>query len=315
MNRAAAAALALATACSGGDPGGATEGFPQPAGTAAVSFSVDDRLNQVFDPLQLEWKGAMIYDPSTRRAVSDATWAGPYAPLYDDGPWDKRNPATGQPGHEGRGATANDHILGATVFMKAPATIAEWITFGEVAYGLNDIRYDQEYGGGWLWPYPENGTFSLDINQRELILPVLVLPAFGQTDLRLTLDLAQLPAGWDTSQVEVKGSAWCWAPVVLSDDGTKGDLVAGDGIFTFVLSWWVGRGHPFNHTGLLASGALPEFIWMLGGVEYKEGGSVALTTGVGAEVLPRGGSWTPLEVLVQQVPNDVGARNSYVVVP
>ncbi len=315
MKRTAFAAMVLVNACSGGGSGDATAGFPQPAGTAAVSFSVDDRLNQVFDPLQLEWKGAMIYDPGTRVAVSDASWTGPYAPLYDDGPWDQRNPTTGQPGHEGRGATANDHVFGATVFMKAPATIAEWVAFGEVGYGLVDVRYEQDYGNGWLWPSSENGAFSLGVNQRELILPVLVLPAFGQIDLRLTLDRAQLPAGWDTSQIEVKGSAWCWAPAVLGDDGTKGDLVAGDGIYTFVLSWWVGRNHPFNHTGLLTSGALTEFVWVLGGVEYKEAGTVALTAGVGAQVLPRGGSWSPLEVALQQVANDFGQRNTYVVVP
>ncbi len=72
-------------------------GFTQPAGTVAVNFTVDDTANKVWKSGELEWKGSMKYDSTTRVVTSLPSWLpGPWAKLYDDGPW-----STG--GHEPEG--------------------------------------------------------------------------------------------------------------------------------------------------------------------------------------------------------------------
>ncbi len=304
---AALVAMALA-ACGGGGGGGTTTtpGFPQPAGTVAVNFTVDDTANKVFTAGQLEWKGAMVYNSTTRKITGpDATWGGPWAPLYDDGPWN-----VDPPGHEPAGSVAGDHKWGVTVFATPPATASFTIE-----YGLNDALYQTNYGNGWIWPPGDNGSFVVNAGATAAInAPGLVLPAFGTTDLQLTLDTNNLgPGTWDPSVVKVKGSAWAWGNITLADDGTKGDATAGDGIYTLELSQYVGVGKPFSHTGLLKSGDKPEFIWVLGtgiGVEYKTPGNVAELTGVAAGTKAAGaGSFTPQTVAI------AANFNTYITVP
>src|SRR5574342_689937 len=53
-------------------------GFIQPPGTVAVNFTVDDPVNQVYQAGDLQWKGAMTYDPATRMITPDSTWGGPW---------------------------------------------------------------------------------------------------------------------------------------------------------------------------------------------------------------------------------------------
>ena len=91
------ASTAALLACGGSNPKPPT--FVQPAGTVVVGFSVDDTANKVFKDKDMQWKGAMIYDAATNKITADATWGGPWASLYDDGPWTAG-------GHEPAGATA-----------------------------------------------------------------------------------------------------------------------------------------------------------------------------------------------------------------
>ncbi|MBK9517579.1 MAG: hypothetical protein IPO09_09540 [Anaeromyxobacter sp.] len=301
MTRASLAGLLLAVAaCSeAGQPAGV-----KPTGYAAVSIAVDDTANRVFAGAELAWKGSFVYDPTTRIAVKDSVWPGPYPALFDDGPWTEG-------GHEGAGAVAGDHVLGATIFVKAPATPEEVASFlGYFEYGLIDVAYERPipeggFGNGWLWAGPL-GSFSIALlSTRDVTARGMTLPAFGATDLRLTLDLSRLdPGDWDTSAVWIKSDAWSWGLVQLLDDGRKGDAAAGDGIFTFVLSEHAGAGRPLLHTGLLRSGQAPEFVWKLGGGldtltgEYKSSEGVALSGGATAATRPPGGSWTALPVLL-----------------
>src|SRR5262249_10177992 len=72
-----AAAVTVALAGCGSESTPATPdarpsgGFMQPAGTVAVSFTVDDTANKVYGPGDLQWKGSMIYDPATRKITKD----------------------------------------------------------------------------------------------------------------------------------------------------------------------------------------------------------------------------------------------------
>lgn len=299
-----AALLAMAIAACGSDSKDKnTCGTPlvtKPAGAVAVSFSVDDTANKLFNDQELEWKGSMAYDPTTWVVTFDTNWAGPsWAPLFDDGGWDCG-------GHEAIGAKAGDHKFGTTVFVQPPAT-------GEqpYEYGLIDRTYEDDFGNGWIWK-GSNGSFTITAGQTtDVTATGMSIPAFGTTDLKLTLDTGSLAGTRDTSAVGVKGSAWAWGSVALNDDGTKGDATAGDGIFTFVLSEHVGAGKEFIHTGLMKAGDKPEFVWVLGdpGVEYKNSSNVCETSGVGAQTKPQGGAFADRTV-------EVGTNgNTFVTVP
>lgn len=308
-----AAVLAVTLAACGGSSSKstpATPGFPQPAGTVAVNFSVDDTANKVFTAGQLKWKGSLLFDATTRKITYDSTWSGGVAragfpTLYDDGPWN-----VDPPGHEPAGSVAGDRKWGVTVFVTPPATGSQ-----AYEYGLIDELYEATYGNGWIW-VGTNGSFNVAAGATAPINATgLTLPAFGTTDLQLTLDTNNLdPATtWDTSVVQVKGSAWAWGNIALADDGTKGDATAGDGIYTFQLSSYVGAGSTRPHTGLLSSGNKPEFIWVLGtgtGVEYKDASSVADLIGVAAATKLAGGAFAPATVTINPANN-----NTWITVP
>ena len=88
------------------------------------------------------------------------------------------------------------------------------------------------------------------------------------------------------------------------DDGTAGDVTSGDGIFSFLLSRNVGA-----HTGLLESGQVAEFVFVLGGVDYRSAG-VCATAGV-AGYLDQGSGLAAVTIEVQAD----GDRNTIVTVP
>jgi hypothetical protein len=282
-----------AAACgSSSDPGPTpTPPFPQPTGTVAVNIKVDDSANKVFTAGQLQWKGAMIYDTTTRKVTADATWGGPFAPLYDDGPWDAG-------GHEPAGAVAGDGIWGVTVFVTPPATGT-----ATYSYGLNDDYYQTHFGNGWIWP-PPNGSFDVAAGATAPVTASgLTLAKFGTTDMQVTIDTSALaPGTWDKTKVEVKGSAWAWGATQLTASGTK---------YTFTLSENVGAGKQFVHTGLLNSGAKPEFVFVFNGLEYKVGGA-ASPVGVTAAVKASGATtWTTVSI----VNSTTGDKNTYITVP
>jgi hypothetical protein len=294
------AALTALVACGGSSSKAAT--WTQPTGFVAVNFSVDDTANQVYKdstltdggvgPSDLQWKGAMLYDPASNKVVADSSWGGPWAALYDDGPWD-------QGGHEPKGAVAGDHIFGTTVFVSNTAAAT-------YAYGLNDNLYQTNYSNGWIWTGP-NGSFAVTAGATtDIKADGLTLKKFGTTDLQLTIDTSTLIAGtWDTSSVRVKGSGWAWGVTGMTVSGTK---------YTFTLSAAVGSGSAFPHSGLLNSGDKPEFIFTFGAgtnpKEYKTPGTNAAVMGVTAGVKAAGAtSFTAVTVGVHCATGSDSATN------
>ncbi len=296
------------------------QGFVQPANTVAVNFRVDDSTNRVYAAGELLWKGSMTYDPATRKITYDANWTGgttghDWAPLYDDGPWDVLNATTGQPGHEPKGSVAGDHKWGVTVFASTVSSDPQYAsglpqTF---EYGLVDANPNYNYG--WIWQ-GGNGTFTVTTaTTPEITAQGMTFSPFGTTNMKLVIDtnalLAKTPP-WDTSTITVKGGPWAWVEVPVYDDGTHGDDLAGDGKYTFVLSNFVGAGTNLTHTGLLKAGDTPEFVFVFGGVEYKDANSAASPDGVTAFVKFAGAAdWTSVPVEVQTT----GYQNTFITTP
>jgi hypothetical protein len=259
-------------------------------GYIAASFRIDDSANKTYTAADyLAWKGSFDFDTETRE-LSYEGWTPPFPLLYDDG-------SIVAGGHEPAGATAGDSIWSVVTYVKVPAA-------GEppVAFEYGAIRNSNANGddGQWIWA-GTNGTFTVAPGDTGAVNPTgLTIPAFGDRDLRLTIDInvvktATIGVGVPFMDVDpalgvaVKSSAWGWFPVLLMDDGLRGDAAANDGIFTMVLSEYEGEGQ-FKHVGLLNQGATPEFVFMFGpfmpngeGPEYKGGdGNVARSEGVTA---------------------------------
>lgn len=310
-------AVSMAVACGGSST--PKQSFPKPAGTVAVNFKVDDRANALFLDKEMQWKGGMLVDPSTRVATADSTWGGKlpdgsagWASLYDDGPWDTCT-GTGTTlscGHEPLGSVPGDHIFGATIFVKPPATGAD-------AYGYGLI--DHKYGDGWLWTgHTADGKFSVAAGATaDIDVEGHTFPKFGTTDVQVTLDknLMDKSTTWDTSKVTIKGSGWSWNEVPLKDDGS--------GKFIFTISSVAGApGKQFSHSGLATSGDKSEFIFVLGGtaaksgLEYKGTDTKALTTGVSGGTKAAGATaFTPATVQIKSAPGDLSNGNTYILVP
>ncbi len=267
--------------------------FPQPAGTVAVNFSVDDTANKVFAAGDLKWKASMKYDETTRKIERDMNWVGPFATLFDDGSWEHG-------GHEPKGAVAADHKWGVTVFAPVPASGSD-----AYEYGLNDDYYERTYGNGWIWQ-GSNGSFTVSAGATaEINTTGATLPAFGTRDLQLTIDLQNLPTDggpFDTSKISVKGSAWLWNPQQLPG------CTAASATCTFTLSEVVGAGHAFPHTGLLAAGAKASFVFVFNTKEFKDSNGTAHTQGVTAKV-KHDTTWTAATVKIGP------DKNTYVDVP
>jgi hypothetical protein len=284
-----------AAACgSSSDPGPTpTPPFPQPAGTVAVNFKVDDTANKVFTAGQMDWKGSMKYDSTTRKVALDSTWGGPFATLYDDGPWSAG-------GHEPAGAVAGDNIWGVTVFVTPPATGS-----ATYEYGLIDNVYQTQFGNGWMWTGP-NGQVAVAAGATaEVNATGLTLAKFGTTDLQVVLDTKNLEPGttWVTTKVTLKSSAWGWSEITVVPDAA--------GKATLTLSDNVGAGKKYSHTGLLLAAAKPEFVWVLNNVEYKKADGTASSTGVTAGTKVTGATtWTNAPVLVNAT-----NKNTYITAP
>jgi hypothetical protein len=262
--------------------------FTKPTGTVAVGISIDDTANKVYKDGEMLWKGGMAYDATTNKVTKDSTWGGPWAPLYDDGPFSKG-------GHEPEGSVAGDHIFGTVVFVTPPTTGSDTYEYGLV---------DHVYNDGWIWAGP-NGTFSVAAGATaDLKADGLALKKFGTTDMQLTINKNQILSGsWDASKVTVKGSAWAWKEMSLTDDGT--------GKFVFTLSAFAGTS-ALPHTGLVNSGDKPAFVFVFNGKEYKNADSSAASAGVTAAVKAQGASgWSAVTVANQTS----GDKNTYITIP
>jgi hypothetical protein len=291
------AIVAAGLACGGSSPSKPPP-FTKPAGTVAVGFSVDDTANKVYADKDLEWKGSMVYDASSNKAIYDSTWGagnGPFAPMYDDGPFSKG-------GHEPENSVAGDHIFGVVIFVTPPATGTQ-----DYNYGLSDSVYQTKFGNGWVWPNANPGTFTVAAGATaDIKADGIALKKFGTTDLQLTIDGNNLVTSstWDKSKVTVKGSAWAWSEVTLTNDGT--------GKFVFTLSNVTGAGKQFPHTGLTNSGDKAQFVFVFNNKEYKDAAGAPSPMGVSAAVKAAGAtSWTPVAVANQPS----GDKNTYVTIP
>jgi len=314
------------------DGGTNTNAFPQPGGTVPVNFIVDDSANKIHAPGALQWKGAFYWTTATRIITPDSSWSGgngtttEFPPLYDDGPW---TDGGHEPAYESDGVTvsvAGDHILGVTVFVYPPDSGTE--TFG---YGLQDTTGCD--GGsltscnGWAWIPDNNGQYSVAAGATAAVTATgQTYPAFSTSDLQLTLDTTHLDTAvkltdggtflWDAGTVEVKGTMTEWSALQLFDDGTHGDAVAHDGIYTFDAKYWLGAGTVFPNSGL-SSGSTPRFAWNLSGVDYKNSGICigwdGGVNGVAAGTEAPGASTftaTPVELATEP-----GGGNTYVTIP
>ncbi len=272
------------------------ERWVQPAGTAKITFFVDDRANQTFADGDMTWTGSWAWNEEDNTIVFSAAWGpddGPYPLLYDDGP-------VSQGGHEMEGAEAGDHIFSTEVYFKAEEET-------EFSYGvLNELGY-------WMWEGP-NGLVSIPAGSTESYTAQgLTLKPFGDIDLKLTVDVGKVNPSfsfieeWDAVNVYVKGSMNMWTPLQILDAGPdidKGDDVAGDGIYTFVQGKNLGK-----HTGLLLDGQHAQFTFVFGkpeedimsASEYKiltEGVQKGAKEGVKAFLSCDGGAtWNAAEIV------------------
>lgn len=284
MNWTLAALLAGSlVACGDDDDGGSPDanagtGFTQPANTVVVNFVVDDSVNKDWKAGELEWKGQFQFDPATRIATFSSDWLAQtpgWAKLYDDGPWNTGTAATA--GHEPKGSVAGDNKWGVAVFVQKPAAGAD-LTVG---YGLRDATNPDRENGGWVWLGASAGSITITSTSTEINAPGQTFPAKGTTDLKLVIDKNNIEAGFTTNTIKVKGSGWGWSEKDMFDDGTNGDDTAADGKYTFVVSQGISRTTP-PYPGLFKTGDKPEWVFVLGGTEYKNSAKESLKTGVTA---------------------------------
>lgn len=275
----------------GGDGGGKTDttGDTSGGGFVWLAFEVDDSANKTFADGEIKWTGSFAWDEKTNTIVHATSWLpdeGPYPPLWDDGP-------LSQGGHEREGATKGDHVFSTQVKL---VTDKDY-TF---EYGaLNELDY-------WMWVGP-NGKFEVKAGQSGTVqVPGLKLSKFGQVDIKITLDTAQLNKAYSkwstkTHKFFVKGTMNQWTPVQLLDDGNKGDDKADDGVLTYVHGKNLGK-----HDGLVSPSDEVQFIFVAtqgdtepeAGLEYK-GSTAAYKDGVSAWASTgTAGSWVSVPVVL-----------------
>lgn len=250
----------------------------RPEGAAVIRFRVSDVANKTYKDGQMKWTGSFRWNAEDNTIVHATSWLptdGPYPVLYDDGPISKG-------GHEPEDAVAGDHIFQCEVYFFADAE--------------NDAEREFEYGvlnewDRWIWIGP-NGTFSVPKGFKDVMeVPGLTIPAFGDKDFLVTLDISKLhpefatitpynPGTGDGYRVYLKSSANSWTPVELLDDGKRGDAVAGDGIFTYVQSSRIQAG---GHDGLVSDGQHVQFVFVfaLDGIAPDDGSEYKVTDEIG----------------------------------
>ncbi len=275
------------------------ERWIQPAGTAKITFFVDDRANQTFADGEMIWTGSFSWDSETNLIVFATSWLptdGPFPLLYDDGP-------VADGGHEMEGSQAGDHIFSTEVYFKAEEETT--LEFGV----LNELNF-------WMWE-GINGTVDIPAGSTDTFnAQGLELKPFGSIDVKVTVNTKSVNEQfgyvleWDKVNVYVKGSMNMWAPVQVLDmgpDANKGDDAADDGIYTFVHGLNLGK-----HTGLLEDGQEGQFTVMfsqgdstyLDAVEYKllSGGvEKGVADGVKAYLSCDGGTtWDEADIVWRQ---------------
>lgn len=260
----------------------------QPAGTATLSFWIDDSANKTYGDGEMQWTGSFTWSEADNTITYATSWLptdGPFPFLYDDGP-------ISAGGHEMEGAVAGDHVFSTEVWLAA----ADDTT---IEYGaLNEL-------GNWIWIGP-NGLVDVPAGSTDRYdLDGMVLPPFGDVNMRVTLDTGALHeefAGVPPKGVFVKGTMNSWTAIQILDDGTGGDEAAGDGVYTYIHKDKLGP-----HDGGLLIGQEAQFVFVIGyseggpdeGVEYKVGGDAA-PEGVAVWTdWETPGTWTAEELLLK----------------
>lgn len=244
-----------------------------PVGNAArIRFQVDDSQNQTYSDGQLVWTGSFSWTAADNTIMPATSWLpedGPYPALYDDGP-------VSQGGHEPEDSAKGDHLFETEILFQAVETTS-------FEYGVLN-EFDR-----WIW-IGLNGVFEVPAGSTAtLTIPGLTIPAFGEVDLKISLDIHSLhPDFADITpfdpltglgyKIYLKGSFNSWTPVQLLDDGNKGDDTAGDGLFTYVQSQNLGP-----HDGTLYPGQHAQLVFVFAmdgfepdeGLEYKAGNQAA----------------------------------------
>ena len=255
------------------DPPPGDARWPQPDGSVAITFLADDTANSTYADGQIQWTGSFVWDKETNTITPTTSWLPDereWPKLFDDGP-------NSQGGHEAEGQVAGDGIHSTEVFF----TATEETTFEFGA--LNEFN-------NWIWIGP-NGVITLEAGQTGRVdAGSVTFPPFGDRDIKVTLDLAQLHADYatisaDTHAMFLKGTMNSWTPVQLLDNGKKGDDTADDGIFTYLHSTKLGP-----HDGPAFVGQHVQFVFVFAladspaedGLEYKSPPDTTLTEGVKA---------------------------------
>lgn len=220
---------------------------------ATIWIAVDDTAQQTYSDGQLVWHGEFNWDDATNTITYDEYWAGPYPPLYDDGP-------VSSGGHEAEGQTSGDHIFSTQVrFLANPD--AETV----FRYGISDEN-------GWIW-VGDNSSFTVPAGSTATFEATgMTIPAFGDIDLLLTLDTSSLATGFSppSSEMTVVSNLNAWQELEMVDDGTAGDETSGDGIYT--LQW---SEHDGGHYGLLRVGDTIIFTISIDLIDYRIAGAGA----------------------------------------
>jgi hypothetical protein len=273
-----------------------------PEGAVAIAFVADDTANRTYQGGQIQWTGSFAWDKTTNFITYSSSWLPgerEWPRLYDDGP-------RSAGGHEAEGQTSGDGKFSTEVFCTATEeTVFE--------YGaLNEF-------GTWIWIGP-NGQFTVkpgDTGRTEI--PGVAFPKFGNRDMKISIDLAKLNTEFktitaETHSVYLKGTMNSWTTVQLLDNGKKGDLLAGDGIFTYQHSEKLGP-----HDGLAFPGQHVQFVFVFAfkeqdpadGLEYKFPVD-ALLDGVAA-MSGKGDTWMDETVILE--PDSYGnVKNTTVIV-
>ncbi|MEM7675989.1 MAG: hypothetical protein AAF449_08300 [Myxococcota bacterium] len=278
---------------------------------AAVNFRIDDSTNNFFQATDfLAWKGGFGWDPSTETMNANSEWSEPFPLVFDDGPWNEG-------GHEPAGATAGDGIWGIAAFFDLTTLPAE----GSKEIGYGAIRGSDENGadGQWIWNryQASNGSFTVSTDDSGLEIEAgdMIMPTFGDIDVRFTIDAAAIQAldldedgnvnfpNWDpTNGLRVKSSWWDWIETPLTPNADNS---------TFTVTLEAIANDNTLKTGLLSPNSVLQFVLVLaetgGGVEYKADNE-ARTEGVTVEVRVGDGEWMPATVNVLQ--GDLGGNTA-----
>lgn len=242
---------------------------PPPAGAVSLRISVDDSTDRAYASGELVLKGAFSFNATTNVITPDSGWAGPFVPLYDDGPG----------GLEGPGSVAGDNKHGALVYI--------------VPGGQLTLEYGVLSPAGWMWPDGPNKTVTVKPGDTLVDLASFKIPARAGVDVTWVVDGAKLnnrTVSPGHEMVVVRANATHWSPLPCNDEGQAGDATKGDGRYTCRISAHIGKGKLFPHLGLPSPGDKVRFYVDIGGSGYHDTAGLSVTLASGTTSISKSGS-------------------------